>query len=305
MKASLALILSIAFVLNAKAQIIDYVKDSVMNQYMESGFSNKKFRPHGKTDKHGLRQGVWKDYEVTSDQGYCMLNNMPEQIGGEFLLYGEGVFTDSLRNGIWTFYTIEDKTFKHIIHKKVAYERGILNGHFEYYYSGGEIAMKGDYNNGKWNGKVASYYPDGKPYGTLKFINGNKNGTHIYKYQNGQIKLEHTFKNGIKDSLYVSYYRNGNIREKLYYKSGIEDGTYQYYYENGQLWTEGKYVSGKLMEVIANYSANGDSRDKGTISNGNGTVKFYNENGQLYNVKTFEDGTQIKEEKLGLGFGEN
>ena len=49
---------------------MEFVKDSIMDYYMKSGYASKHFRPNGKYDKNDLRQGEWKDYEVVNDFEY-------------------------------------------------------------------------------------------------------------------------------------------------------------------------------------------------------------------------------------------
>ena len=296
MKKILAVTFFVSIVISLHSQSIEFVKDDIMNKYMKSGFSDKKFKPKGKTDNE-LKQGKWKDYEVISDYSYCLVNKMPKQIFGQYLIYGEGNFVDGKRDGEWTFFTIEDKSFKKISHKKMTYVNGILHGKFEYYYPEGLLGIMGHFDKGELEGKVISYYPNGQNYGIRIYKNGKKNGTQTYKYPNGKIELQHTFKNGIKNSLYQTFYPNGQLKEEFNYKIGKEDGIYRYYYENGQLWIEKVYQNGLLMEVNGSYSENGEERNKGSISHGNGTVNYYTADGKVYNVQTFKEGVKLSEEK--------
>ena len=283
--------------IGAFGQQINFVKDDVMNSYMESGYATEKFAPKGKVDDNRLRQGKWKDYEVIDDFSYCSIDGMPKQIFGKFLLYGEGEFLNGKRVGFWRIYTIEDKTYRKILHKEVTYVNGIENGSFKYFFPSKKLGISGNYKNGELDGKILSYHENGSIYGLRYYIDGEKDGTHIYKFPNGNTELEHSFSKGIKNGLYQTFYDSGKLKEKFTYSMGKIDGIYQYYYPNGQLWIEKIYKEDLLMEVTNSYSPDGDLRDKGTISNGNGTVNYYTEAGEIYTVQTFKDGIKIKEEE--------
>ena len=51
------------------------------------------------------------------------------------------------------------------------------------------------------------------------------------------------------------------------------------------------------MNVNGSYDSNGNSRDYGSIRNGNGTINYYTEEGRIYNTQTFENGLKVKEEE--------
>ncbi|MDT7827994.1 trypsin-like peptidase domain-containing protein [Pricia sp. S334] len=59
------------------------------------------------------------------------------------------------------------------------------------------------------------------------------------------------------------------------------NGLYKFYYPNGKLWSERIYKNGIPWRVISNYSPEGESQEKGTLKNGNGTIEIYDESGTL------------------------
>ena len=61
----------------------------------------------------------------------------------------------------------------------------------DFYYSNGNIAMKGNYQNGKLNGKLFNYY------------------------KNESIKTAGFYKNGKRDSIWYFYYKNGKVEKKV------------------------------------------------------------------------------------------
>lgn len=281
---------------SAYGQQLTFVKDSIMNNYMKSGYSNKHFRPAGKEDGNKWRQGQWKDYEVSNDFAYVMDEGKPKQIFGNFLVYGEGQFVDNKREGVWKFYVLEDKSFKRILQKQITYVNGKKDGSFTYYFPSGNTGVEGRYVSGQLEGEVKSYYEKAQLYGTRLYQNGLKTGRHTYLYPDGKLELEHNFANDILNGLYQTYYPNGKVQESFIYKTRQADGVYKYYYSNGQLWVEKEYKNGLLMNVIGSFDPKGNQRDKGTLKDGNGTVNYYTEEGKIYSVETFEDGKKIKEE---------
>lgn len=291
------LIIFIAVLATASyGQQLAFVKDSVMTGYMESGFSNKHFQPQGKQDKNGLRQGEWKDYEVSNGFAYVSIGGKPKQIFGYFLRYGEGKFVDGLREGPWTLYLIEDKTFKKIKQQEVLYVKGKMTGPFKYYLASGKLGMEGTYAADQYDGELKSYYENGKPYGTRYYINGLRTGRHTYFHPDGKLRLEHSFLRDTLNGLYRTVYPNGHNQETFEYVMGKENGIYRYYYENGQLWIEKEYRNGLLMNVNVSYDEKGKPRNQGTIKNGNGTVNYYTEDGRIYMIHTLKDGVVVKEE---------
>lgn len=296
MKRAFTIIFTFGMTINSYCQQLTLVKDSIMDDYMKSGYSKIHFQPKGKVDQNNLRQGQWKDYEVDYDFEYVTLNGKPKQIFGYYLLYGEGEFIDGKREGNWKIYVLEDKTFKKILQKVGSFIKGEQVGLFKYFYPSGNIGVEGKYVSNKLDGEVKSYYEDGKLYGTRFYSNGLKTGRHTYLHPNGKLKLEHNFVNDTLEGLYQTFYTNGKVEESFIYLMGKENGIYKYFYENGQLWTEKEYKNGLLMNVIGSYDNMGNPREKGTIKDGSGTVIYYTEDGKVYSVETFKNGKKIKEE---------
>ena len=295
MKTAFILLLISTFT-TAYSQQLTFIKDSIMNSYMESGYAGKHFRPEGKEDDHRLRQGQWKDYEVSKDFVYTMSKGKPKQVFGNFLLYGEGEFIDNKRTGVWKFYVIEDKSFKKILQKQVNFDNGNTTGAFHYFFPNGKIGIEGNFISNEYEGEIKSYYENGHLYGTRFYQHDFRTGRHTYLYPDGKIDFEHNFANDTLNGLYQSYYPNGKVKESFLYKMGQADGTYKYYYENGQLWVEKEYKNGLLMNIQGSFDQKGNNRDKGSLKDGNGTVNYYTEEGKIYSVETFKDGKKIKEE---------
>ena len=277
-------------------QDIVLIRDSIMNRYMESGFSNKKFRPKGKLNDN-KREGKWLDYEVKEDGFYQVVDGKPMKTVSMYLLYGEGEFANGLRTGDWKIYVIEDKTFKKILSKTSSYLEGTENGIFQYYYPDGGLAQTGNYINGVIEDSSTIYYNTKEIFG-LQFYKANKKtGEQKYFYQSGKLMHIFNYTDGIREGNYASYYENGNLKESFMYKADSIDGVYHYYYSTGDLWTEKIYKTGLLLNVNKLYDKKGKELDKGTLIDGNGFVNYYTEEGKIYSRITYQNGREVKEEK--------
>lgn len=279
------------------SQEITFVQDSIMNAYMESGYATKRFIPKGKTDKQGLKQGKWKDYEVKNDFVIVTYDNIPNQLFGYYLQYGEGTYVDNKRVGVWKIYILEDKTFKKIYTEEANYVDGEKQGDVNYYFSNHILALKGHFSSGIIEGDAITYFQNGQKRANIHFKEGKVEGKQTYYFQNGQIEREGVF---VGDSIHgesISYYKNGGERELCNYNMGKANGSYKYYYDNGQLWIAKIYENEKLMTITGSFDKNGNPRDFGDLKNGNGTVKYYTEEGEVYSTVTYKDGVEVGEEK--------
>lgn len=267
-----------------------------MQVYMKNGYANKHFVPNGKHDKNNDRTGKWKDYEVSTEGDYLVVDSAPMMYIGTYLFYGEGEFYEGKRTGEWKLYVIEDKSLKKILSKKVNYNNGVRVGNFECYYPDGHIAQTGRYTNGKIEGRSTMYYNTGKVFGEQSFADGNKTGVQKYYYPGGKLNFTIEYNNGTRDGKCITFYEDSTLKETKFYKADSIDGSYKYYYPNGRLWTERIYNNGALLNVTQLYDKNGGNLNKGTLNDGNGTVNFYTEDGKIYMVQTYTNGRVIKEE---------
>jgi antitoxin component YwqK of YwqJK toxin-antitoxin module len=283
----------------ASSQTISYVVDSVMNEYMQSGYANEHFMPSGKYDKYNLRDGKWKDYTVDETFTWYIDNSTPVAFSGYFLIYGEGKFEHDLREGTWELYLLEDKTFKKIHFRTLNYVHGKREGMRTDYYPSGKIAYQGNYANDLYDGEHTIYFENGNKFDAGYYSKGNSIGWNFSYYMDGTLKSKRFYSNDTVVGTSTFYYPSGKIEWTAEYKNGIGDGLYRYYYESGQLWTEKLFKEGKVMEVNGTYSMDGTKLDHGTITNGNGTVISYTLKGKVYNISTYENGVEVSEENFG------
>lgn len=274
MKTQLIKIFFFLLTFNSFSQEIKFVKDEILNKYNETGFLTTHFVPAGEIDGKYDKQGLWKDYVKIKDFTYVSNNGKPQQVTGLFLIYGEGSYSNGEKTGKWTYYTIEDKTYKKIPQREVNYIDGFLDGKFKYFFPNGNIAITGNHNKKNNEQTLKLYYLSGEIFATKQYKNNLETGTHTF------------------------FYLNGIINQKTKYDMGKKNGIRQYYHKNGQLWTEEIFNNDLLLNVKANYTQNGKLRDKGSIKDGNGTVKLYNDKGKIYTIITYKKGLKINEKKL-------
>ena len=99
-----------------------------------------------------------------------------------------------------------------------------------------------------------------------------------YKVYNEETnQLEHTaeMKNGIRNGIANWYYKNGQLNKSALYK----------YSDKGD-------YTGLRWEILSMFDKEGNSLDKGTLKNGNGTWKTYDENGKFESIKSFTNGKE-------------
>lgn len=271
-----------------------------MSVYMENGYANKHFMPNGKTDKNDLRQGKWKDYEIIFDYNITTIKGKNLQQFGSYLLYGEGEFVDGERQKAWKFYVIEDKTFKKILTKEVAFVNGKMEGICKHYFPSGKLASITNYISDEAEGEAQWFFESGEISGITFHKKGLRDGLCKYYHLNGKIQYEMNLVQGSLEGKWTSYYDNGTLQEIEYYTNDTISGSYKYYYSNGQLWIEKEYENGLLMNVIGSFDNLGNPRDHGTIKDGNGTINYYTEEGQLYNIQIVENGVIVRDEPQSI-----
>jgi len=70
-------------------------------------------------------------------------------------------------------------------------------------------------------------------------------------------------------------------------------GKHVFYYPNGKIWSERIYKDGLPWSVISNFDLNGNPQEKGTLTNGNGTLHNWNEKSTMSEVQIFKSGKYI------------
>lgn len=107
---------------------------------------------------------------------------------------------------------------------------------------------------------------------------------------NGQLYQIGEYKEGKPIGEWKIYFDNGQLYQIGKYESGELTGEWKLYHENGQLNQISLWKAGKLMDILSLFDNKGNSLNKGTLVNGNGTVHLYDETGNQTKTVTFKDG---------------
>ncbi|MBI3502372.1 MAG: hypothetical protein HY063_11315 [Bacteroidetes bacterium] len=255
-----------------KTDFSEYLKDSlgasIIKQFKDSGsFVN------------GLKDGKWFEYADTSITGDTIY------------IAAIGNYSKGQREGAWLLY-LAHMAYGHLpweLFSKTNYLHGKKNGN--------EILFRGHDTS-----RVATYV-NGKPQGIIKEYESGRL-TSVYKIENekailreeyfpaGWIKAKYTdtIIGGKKLNGFETFYPNKKTKSKGFYFNDELDGDYKYFHTNGKPWSERIYKEGKLVEVTCNYDAMGNSSDKGTMKNGNGTLILYDEEGLPTDTEKYVNG---------------
>lgn len=158
-----------------------------------------------------------------------------ETYGSDFTFYRKGE-KDSL--GDWHG-RVHDYYADGAIQMKGAYDRGLKEGVFIYYYADSTYSSAGRYSEDNAIGKWESFHNNGRLASEFRYVNGlmlienswdslgnimvdNGNGEELDYYNSGQLKSQKAIRIGIQEGFEIGYDRSG-LR------------VYQEYYEGGEL----------------------------------------------------------------------
>ncbi len=150
--------------------------------------------------------------------------------------------------------------------KKDLVKEEVKEGHFETFYTNGNLKFIGNYFRGKLDGATKDFF------------------------DNGQIKETGNFKEGKKDGVFILFDESGIKKERLIFDRGI--------------LCEKRLFTNKPLDGIRNFY-DWDGRLLGSISCENeiqGTFDIYYENGQLKVKGTYNNGTRNKDLFYESGF---
>ena len=169
-------------------------------------------------------------------------------------------------------------------------------------YSNGNIKIIGENSNsfitvldlprtGEWKG----YFEDGTLQWIGQYNKGLKSGKWFEYFENGNIKTNLTYEKNKREGLFKLYYENGKLKSIGIIKSNVVVGEYEEYFDNGQLNIKIYFENdGRLNTILEYYDKNGNSLDKGTIKNGNGSFKKYDSDNNLVKTVYYENGIEKK-----------
>ena len=211
------------------------------------------------------------------------------------ILSGEGNEVNGKKEGEWKFYNQEG-----ILFEKSNWKNDVAQGNYTFYFT---IKNKitpmqtGYFVDGKKDGEQFFYHPNGKKssselwnYGTYtkmnsiydksgNLISSNGSGNLQTYYSNGQLKFECNHINGFRNGVGIWYYDNGVVMQKVLFKYDAN--------KNSHL----------TWEIIETNTSQGKPLEKGTLTNGNGTIFNYDKNNKLVSIITYVEGKAFKKDE--------
>jgi antitoxin component YwqK of YwqJK toxin-antitoxin module/Tfp pilus assembly protein PilF len=99
------------------------------------------------------------------------------------------------------------------------YYENNIEGNFTYYYSNGNVKIKGKMKNGYYDGTIEFFYPDGKKEKTENYIMGNLYGKTTLYFQDGKIEAELNYYDAELhgDNIYYNAQTGKPVRFKYYH----------------------------------------------------------------------------------------
>jgi antitoxin component YwqK of YwqJK toxin-antitoxin module len=226
-------------------------------------------------------------YDVDDD------NKTSIMISGRFLQCLEGAWKNGKREGLFYTYVIDSLDREH--RYKIAeqqYKNDRLNGAWRRYNLKGNLVASHMYENDSLKGIGREYTIFGKVQIEREFLGSSTHYIDHQFYPDGKLERTITIQNDKKNGIARAYYPDGKLMEEVNFKNDEFDGTRKYFYPNGNLWIEQVYKNGLSWSVVGNFTADGKTRNAGTLKNGNGTIILYKENGGVESVTTFKNGVE-------------
>ena len=188
-----------------------------------------------------------------------------------------------------------------------------LDGHYQSWYSNGQLQIDCYYVNGEFDGEQKQFYLSGqlKLHGMYKnqlrhglfqewnedgslafegtFNEGNKEGSFTDWYTNGQMKMCKHFKQSLFHGDQNEWYENGAARLEARYDEGKKDGTLRTWNDKGKLLFEGAFDQDKPIGAHVAYYENGEKLEGVHFLDGKkeGKHEFFYPNGKLKISETF------------------
>lgn len=229
-------------------------------------------------DEQGLKQGYWIFYgKDFPEKGFC-----------DSCKIEEGNYLDDRKDGIWTFYHMNDT----IPRLMGTFVNGRPDGNYKKFYANGKIAEEGYSRLGNHFGQYRRYYESGC-LAMEKFYNenGNEHGAFKTYYDfcdivsegKGQIEVVYDKIDGVSFSAH-HYYPSGCLRQYVLYGIQGEIVDIEYFLDT---CSYGIYLPDSLVGTFRNQFLDGRSNKK---FDPNGFNKVYNYQNLLLMEGDFKEG---------------
>lgn len=181
-----------------------------------------------KIDEHGVKQyegyfkndvpvGEFLQFHANGRIKYRMFYNPEDQKDVHVTMYdivgdlvAEGKYYDRKKDGVWTYYGAHDKvlmtevydngvlngtatvfwqTSNHNPAEIKNWKQGVKHGPWFWFYDGGSMRMKANYDQGKLDGDFIVYFFDGIEHIQGRYVQDKRDGVWNYYNEDGSLKL--------------------------------------------------------------------------------------------------------------------
>lgn len=130
-------------------------------------------------------------------------------------LRAEGIYSDQLKDGLWSFYSSKDKPLY-----KINYNKGKVHGEALRFDSNGTLLEQTHWINDQLNGLQVIFYPDSNPQAKINYKNGNIHGPYQLLFPNGNPEVQGIYESGLKTGKWDYFKPDGDKDYILNYKNG-------------------------------------------------------------------------------------
>lgn len=188
-----------------------------------------------KTDKNGLKQGVWIKKYPNGKIKY------------------KGRFLDNKPSGRMERFHSNGKLKAVLIFSKDG-----IKAKSELYNESAQLVAKGNFIQSQKDSTWNYFDKKGSVRAIETFQNGIKNGPSEYRFKNGKVSESIPFTKGKKHGIWKRFFENGEPYIEAVYKEGKLNGGFQAFYPNGIIQFGGDYLNNKKTGNWDHYSEKGD-----------------------------------------------
>lgn len=270
-----------------------HYKNDLLNgysrEYSQSGkLLSSRFYENGQLIEEGIADEIQAEVRNQYDEDGNLIssgsyiNNVPVGIHREYLREKSQVKVDEYDNS------------GQVISTGVTTDKGNKEEFWQFFYSGGQVRLEGNYKNDKRSGVWKFYYPDGELEQTGSYRNGLEDGLWTWYYRGGQIRREENYLMGREDGLSVEYDRNGEEIARGDFIDGLEEG--EWFLKVGEQIEKGVYRAGLRQGTWRHYYIDGTLKFEGDYVQGipNGRHRYYHENGKIKEEQYYRVGSREK-----------
>ena len=230
-----------------------------------------------RTDKFGLKQGIWKDF-YSNGQPKWEISYKDDKKHGFYKEYTKEGFVTNFEE--YQNDSLVTKGEQKVVKLEIARE----------FHPGGVLKSIGSYDGDRpvgvfhhydtqGNVEKATVYQQGKRASEGKMdAEGKKQGLWNEFYPDGKLKAKGDYKDNLKEGKWIYFYPDGVVEQEGVFAKGKPEGIWKWYYPNGALLREENYKKGKEEGKMTEYAITGEIIGEGQYYDGlrDGQWKFQN-----------------------------